>query len=144
MPHFQTSLMVRSRGEGLFDFTDQARAWVRECADQAGGIKAGLLTVFCRHTSASLIIQENADPNVRLDLVDFFNAMVPQSHSRYRHSEEGPDDMPAHIRSALTSASLSVPVADGRLLLGTWQAIYLFEHRSRGHAREVLLHLHGD
>lgn len=103
----------------------------------------GLLTVFIRHTSASLVIQENADPDVQTDLENFFEGLAPEDPARYRHSTEGPDDMPAHIRSALTQTHLSIPVADSRLLLGTWQGIYLFEHRSIPQTREVVLHLAG-
>jgi len=101
------------------------------------------LTLFVRHTSASLIIQENADPDVMCDLEDFFARIAPEGHGLYRHSAEGPDDMPAHIRAALTQTQLSIPVRDGRPALGTWQGIYLFEHRTRGHSRRVALHLIG-
>ena len=104
----------------------------------------GLLTVFCRHTSASLLIQENADPDVRTDLEAYFAAIAPEDPGRYIHGSEGPDDMPAHIRTALTQVSLSIPLAGGRLVLGTWQGIYLFEHRRRPHRREVALHLVGE
>ncbi len=102
----------------------------------------GLLTMFCRHTSASLLIQENADPTVRADLQAFFERIAPEG-SAYRHRTEGPDDMPAHLRTALTQTSLSIPVDEGRPLLGTWQGIYLFEHRARPHEREIVLHLIG-
>ena len=102
-----------------------------------------MLTVFCRHTSASLMIQENADPTVRADLAAFFDRIAPE-HARYAHDLEGPDDMPAHVRTALTQTSLAVPVDAGRMLLGTWQAIYLFEHRARPHEREIALHLLGE
>lgn len=107
------------------------------------GISDGLLTVFCRHTSCSLIVQENADPDVQRDLEDFLATLVPENPGRYRHGSEGPDDMPAHIRAALTLTSLSVPVAGGAPVLGTWQGIYLFEHRSRPHRRRLALHLIG-
>jgi secondary thiamine-phosphate synthase enzyme len=105
---------------------------------------AGLLTVFCRHTSASLLIQENAAPEVRDDLQAFFEQLAPEAPGRYAHDDEGPDDMPAHIRTALTQVQLSVPLIDGKLMLGTWQGIYLFEHRRRPHEREVALHLLGE
>ena len=107
-------------------------------------MKNGLLTVFCRHTSASLVIQENADPSVLHDLNDFFERAVADDLSLYRHTAEGADDMPAHIRSALTQSQLSIPVAQGRMALGTWQGIYLFEHRTHGHERSLALHLIGE
>lgn len=134
-----TVLQIKTYSQGLVEFTAQVQGWLRET-----GITAGLLTVFCRHTSASLTIQENADPDVVLDLNDYFAALVPQDHNNYRHSDEGPDDMPAHIKSALTDVSLSIPVAQGRAVLGTWQGIYLFEHRTRSHTREVVLQVIGD
>jgi secondary thiamine-phosphate synthase enzyme len=112
--------------------------WVGECA-----IDTGLLTVFVQHTSASLTIQENADPDVQYDLNEFFNRLVLEDNRLYRHTCEGPDDMPAHIRAALTLTQLSIPVADGRLALGTWQGVYLFEHRASSHRRSVVLHLLG-
>jgi len=108
------------------------------------GVETGLLTVFCRHTSASLTIQENADPDVLEDLQTFFTRLVREDPSLYRHTDEGPDDMPAHIRSALTDVQLSIPVFGGRLALGTWQAIYLFEHRTQPHTRGLVLHLLGE
>ena len=104
----------------------------------------GLLTVFCQHTSASLVIQENADPSVLLDLNDFFERVVDDDPSLYRHRAEGADDMPAHIRSALTQSQLSIPVTSGRMVLGTWQGIYIFEHRTRSHERTLALHLVGE
>ena len=106
-------------------------------------IETGLLTVFVQHTSASLAIQENADPDVVRDLADFFERLAPENDARYRHRDEGPDDMPAHIRSALTQTSLTIPVVDGRMALGTWQGIYLFEHRAAAHRRSVVLHVLG-
>ncbi len=106
-------------------------------------ISTGLLTVFCRHTSASLIIQENADPDVRTDLEAYFDAVAPEDPGRYVHGFEGPDDMPAHIRTALTASSLSIPIVDGAMVLGTWQGIYLFEHRVHPHRRQVVLHVIG-
>ncbi len=139
MAHAQTQLELTTQGQGLYEFTRDA---VGFCADS--GIKSGLLTVYCRHTSASLTIQENADPDVIHDLNTFFKRLVSEDPSLYRHTAEGPDDMPAHIRSALTDVSLSIPVTEGRPALGTWQGIYLFEHRARPHRRNVVLHLSGD
>lgn len=124
--------------KGLYDVTREARRWV---AGQ--GIGTGLLTVFCRHTSASLLIGENADPTVRADMERFFERIAPEG-APYEHDLEGPDDMPAHLRAALTQTSLAVPVEGGQMLLGTWQGIYLFEHRSRPHRREIVLHLIGE
>ncbi len=137
----QTLISLQTSGAGLYEFTDAAAHFVRE-ANHAG---PALLTVFVRHTSCSLLIQENADPDVRRDLDAFFARLVPPADDPAMdylvHRLEGPDDMPAHIKAALTAVSLSVPVADGRLLLGTWQGIYLFEHRAQPHSREVVLHL---
>lgn len=138
MIHAQTSITIATPGQGLTEFTGQAAAWLSE-----QDVSVGLLTVFCRHTSASLTIQENADPDVQRDLNDFFRRMVSDDTALYRHTAEGADDMPAHIRSALTDVSLSIPVNAGRMMLGTWQGIYLFEHRHRPHQREVVLHLAG-
>lgn len=131
-------LRLPTRRRGLVEITEQIRAWL-------GGqsITTGLLTVFCRHTSASLLIQENAAPEVRTDLETFFERIAPEEPGRYTHDDEGPDDMPAHLRTALTPVQLSIPVIEGRLALGTWQGVYLFEHRSRPHEREVALHLMG-
>tara|TARA_R110001592_G_scaffold64194_4_gene197447 strand:- start:23462 stop:23881 length:420 start_codon:yes stop_codon:yes gene_type:complete len=139
MRQAQHELGVATDGPGLYEIT-------RDVADWAGvqGMTAGLLTLFCRHTSASLTIQENADPDVCRDLEAFFERLVKEDPSLYRHTAEGPDDMPAHIRSALTSVQLSVPLAGGRVMLGTWQGIYLFEHRRQAHRRRVLLHLQGE
>ena len=134
----QDTITVRTSGQGLHEVTREIAAWV---AGQ--GIETGLLTVFCQHTSASLTIQENADPDVRHDLETFFQRLVSEDPALYRHTSEGADDMPAHIRGVLTDVSLSVPVSRGRLGLGTWQGIYLFEHRHRTHARRLLLHLAG-
>jgi secondary thiamine-phosphate synthase enzyme len=131
------SIAVTTPGRGLTDVTDLAAAFVAEQS-----IETGLLTIFCRHTSASLVIQENADPNVLRDLETFFRRIAPEG-DHYRHDDEGPDDMPGHIRSALTQTSLSIPVAGGRLVLGTWQAVYLYEHRAASHRRELVLHLIG-
>ena len=134
----QTELVIETRGQGLVEFTDRA-------ADVVRGGGTGLLTVFVRHTSCSLLIQENADPDVRRDLDAFLRRLVPPADApsmRYlTHTLEGPDDMPAHIKAALMQTSLGIPVADGRLMLGTWQGLYLFEHRDRPHRRRVILHL---
>ena len=131
-------LSVATRGRGLYDVPPDVAAWV---AGQA--VREGLLTLFLRHTSASLVVQENADPDVLRDLESFFAKLVPEAPGRYRHSSEGPDDMPAHIRAALTQTQLSIPVAEGRLALGTWQALYLYEHRVAPHTRRLALHLIG-
>jgi secondary thiamine-phosphate synthase enzyme len=136
--HYQQVLTLRSQGKSLHRFTDQVQAVVR-----ASGIVTGLCTVFLRHTSASLIIQENADPDVLVDLENFLAKLVPEDRS-YIHSTEGPDDMPAHIRTALTHTSETIPVMAGRLALGTWQGLYLWEHRARGSAREVVIHITGN
>ena len=139
MKQFTTRLEVASQGKGLYDFTAPVANWVRQCE-----LSTGLLTLFCQHTSASLTIQENADPDVIADLRDFFERIAPENDPRYRHTMEGPDDMPAHIRAALTQTQLSIPVVSGRPALGTWQGIYLFEHRSHRTRRSVVLHLIGD
>lgn len=139
MQQASTSLKVETDGPGLYDIGREVRDWAERQA-----VSHGLLTAFIRHTSASLVIQENADPDVLRDLQDFFARLAPHTAGLYRHDTEGPDDMPAHIRSALTQTSLSVPVADGRLALGTWQGLYLFEHRDRPHRREIMLHLIGE
>jgi secondary thiamine-phosphate synthase enzyme len=131
-------LSITTNGQDLVDFTDPMLRWVA-----AQRIDSGLLTIWCRHTSASLLVQENADPDVRADLVQFFHRVVPEN-AAYRHAAEGPDDMPAHIKAALTQTQLSIPVEHGRPVLGTWQGIYLFEHRSFSHKREVVLHLLGE
>ncbi len=140
----QTTLTIDTHGPGLTEFTAEAAAFVRRaCADS--GFTEGLLTLFVRHTSCSLVIQENADPDVRRDLDEFFRRLVPPADDPSMrwivHTTEGPDDMPAHIKAALTAVSLSIPVTRGRMVLGTWQGIYLFEHRHRPHRREVVLHL---
>ena len=132
-------VVVETRGKGLRDITAPIADWV---AMQA--MQTALLTIWCRHTSASLTVQENADPTVREDINRFFDALVPEGNGRYVHDDEGLDDMPAHLRSMLTQTQLSVPVADGAMVLGTWQGIYLFEHRMRPHRRELVLHLLGD
>ncbi|MGH6927356.1 MAG: secondary thiamine-phosphate synthase enzyme YjbQ [Dongiaceae bacterium] len=132
-------LHVPTTGRGLVDITSLAGRWL---AGQR--IATGLLTLFCRHTSASLLIQENADPDVRRDLEAFLERIAPEAPGRYAHGTEGPDDMPAHIRAALTQTQLAVPVAEGRMVLGTWQGLYLFEHRRAPQRREVALHLIGE
>jgi secondary thiamine-phosphate synthase enzyme len=132
-------LSVRTRGRGLVDITDEVRRWL-----DAQSLVTGLVTVFCTHTSASLLIQENASAAVRSDLEAFFDPLAPEDPGLYDHDDEGPDDMPAHLRTALTQVTLSIPIADGRLTLGTWQAIYLFEHRRRPHARRMALHVLGE
>ena len=138
MKQKQGTLRLPPASAGLHDITRQIADFVK-----ASDIADGLLTCFIRHTSASLVIQENADPDVLRDLEDYFAKIVPRSRE-YRHDAEGPDDMPSHIKSALTATTLSIPVRGGELALGTWQAIYLFEHRDAPHTREVLLHLIGE
>lgn len=133
-----TTLAFDTRGRALLDITRRVRDWT-----QAQGFREGLLTLFVRHTSASLLIQENADPEVQRDLERFFARLVPDGDALFRHTDEGPDDMPAHVRSALTATQLSIPLLQGRLALGTWQGIYLWEHRLRAHRREVAVHLLG-
>lgn len=132
-------LQIKTHGQGLVEITKPVSDWV-------GGqtVATGLLTLFCRHTSASLLIQENADPDVLADLDSFFRAIAPEDGARYIHQSEGLDDMPAHIRTALTQTQLAIPVASARLTLGTWQGIYLFEHRRAPHRREIVLHLVGE
>lgn len=136
----QEVLTIETRGQGLYEFTGDVNAFLREA--DAG---EGLLTVFVRHTSCSLLIQENADPDVQRDMTEFFRRLVPPSDDPSMrwivHTAEGPDDMPAHIKAALTQVSLGIPVTGGRAVLGTWQGVYLFEHRDRPHRRQVVLHL---
>jgi secondary thiamine-phosphate synthase enzyme len=139
MRQAKSTLMVRTDGQNLYDITARVQAWV---ADQ--GMEEGLLTLFLHHTSASLLIQENADPDVPYDLNDFFRRVVPEDMRHYRHTQEGPDDMPAHIRAALTTTDLAIPLTGGRMDLGRWQGIYLFEHRASPHERRLTLHLIGD
>ena len=131
----QESLSVQTSGQGLYELTQDVVDWT-----QAQKIETGLLTLYCRHTSASLVIQENADPDVMRDLESFFKKLVPEDLSLYRHTSEGADDMPAHIKGALTQTTLSIPISQGRLALGTWQGIYLFEHRVQPHSRQLILH----
>lgn len=136
----QKKITVATHGQGLYEFTSEAKGFVRE-----SGVSEGLLTVFVRHTSCSLLIQENADPDVRRDLSMFFSRLVPPSDDASMrwvvHTLEGPDDMPAHIKSALTAVSIGVPIGESRLALGTWQGLYLFEHRDQPHRREIVLHI---
>ena len=139
MKQATTQFAVHSSGRGLFEITAQLRDFLRQ-----SGIRTGLLTVFCRHTSASLLIQENADPDVRHDLEAYFSRLSPDGQPGWRHNNEGPDDMSGHIRSALTQTSVGIPVVDGDLVLGTWQGVFLWEHRTRAHRREVVLHLSGE
>ena len=134
-----STITIQTTGRGLVEITSQVRA-----ALAASGITNGLLTLFVRHTSASLLVQENADPDVRGDLERFFARLVKDGDPLFQHTEEGDDDMPAHVRAALTAVSLAVPVVEGRLGLGTWQGVYLWEHRKRGHAREVSVHVIGE
>jgi secondary thiamine-phosphate synthase enzyme len=133
------TMEIDTGGQGLVEITGEVERWV-----SAKGMSEGLLTLFCRHTSASLLIQENAAPAARADLERFFARIAPESASLYTHNDEGPDDMPAHIRAALTQVQLSIPLAAGRLALGTWQGIYLFEHRRAPHRRTIALHLIGE
>ncbi len=139
MKQFTHRLQVATRGKGLYPITREIESWT---GDQ--GIRTGLLTVFIQHTSASLTIQENADPDVVRDLDEFFERLVPENSKWFRHTTEGPDDMPAHIRSALTQTQLTIPLVNAKLALGTWQGIYVFEHRSSPLRRSIVLHLAGE
>lgn len=139
MKSVSETVRVATRGPGLYDFTAAARAVVRK-----SGVADGLATCFIRHTSASLVIQENADSDVLHDLENFMRRTVSRDPSNYRHTTEGPDDMPSHIRSALTATSLSIPIARGEMALGTWQALYVFEHRDHPHEREVVVQVMGN
>lgn len=130
-----TSLLISTRGQGLYDITRDLNKLVSEV-----NIDSGLCTVFVQHTSASLIIQENADPAVQDDLQNWLNRLVPENDSLYTHTDEGPDDMPAHIKSVLTATSIGIPIMQGRLVLGTWQGLYLWEHRQCGHQRRLAIH----
>jgi secondary thiamine-phosphate synthase enzyme len=132
------SLSIETRGKALHDITRAVRKVLAESA-----VQQGLLTLFVTHTSASLLIQENADPEVQRDLERFFKRLVPDGDPLFKHVDEGPDDMPAHVRSALTQTSIGVPVIDGKLVLGTWQGVYLYEHRDRPHSRTVVVHVLG-
>lgn len=133
------SIRIRTTGPKLYEFTNEVVRWLKET-----GIERGLLTVFVRHTSASLVIQENADPDVQRDLTAFFRRLVPDGDSLFVHTIEGPDDMPAHVKAALTPVSLSIPVQGEMPVLGTWQGIYLFEHRRAPHTRTIALHVIGE
>lgn len=139
MRQHQETLAIETRGQGLVEFTSDIDRIVR-----ASGVRTGLVHLFCRHTSASLLIQENADPDVQRDLLAFFKRLVPDGDPLFIHRAEGADDMPAHVKTALTQTTLTIPIAEGRLMLGTWQGIYLFEHRVRPHTRQVVVHILGD
>ncbi len=136
--HHQARLTIEGRGAGLTDITRRVASVVAEA-----GVRTGLATCFVKHTSASLVIQENADPDVQRDLEAFFRRLVPEGDPLYRHTAEGPDDMPAHVKAALTATSLGIPIAGGRMALGTWQGVYLWEHRRRPHRRQVVVHVSG-
>lgn len=136
---FSGLLSIRTHGRGLTDVTRQISSWIAE-----QGLFEGVLTVFIQHSSASLIIQENADPDVQLDLMDFFSKLAPDDPALYRHISEGSDDMPSHIRASLTDVSLTIPVNEGRMCLGTWQGIYVFEHRTSPHHRRLALNFMGE
>src|SRR5579883_397528 len=139
MKQFTRELSIQTNGKGLYPITREVVAWVQSC-----GLMNGLLTLFIQHTSASLLVQENADPDVQVDLKTFFNRLVPEDRNLYVHTIEGPDDMPAHIRAALTQTHLGVPLLAGRLALGTWQGLYVFEHRASPHKRSIAMHLLGE
>jgi secondary thiamine-phosphate synthase enzyme len=139
MHQFQQTLKLQTSGPGLLEFTDKIAQVIAD-----SGIATGLVHVFCRHTSASLLIQENADPDVQRDLVAFFKRLVPDGDPLFIHRAEGPDDMPAHVKTALTQTTLTIPIANGVLMLGTWQGVYLFEHRRRPHTRNVVVHVVGN
>jgi len=139
MKQFTHAVAIATGGKGLYDFTSEVAKWL-----QGLSVSTGLLTIFIQHTSASLTIQENADPDVILDLNDFFSRLAPEDNRLYRHTSEGPDDMPAHIRAALTQVQLSIPVVNGEMALGTWQGVYVFQHRAMPTRRRVVLHLLGD
>lgn len=139
MQQHLATIIIPTSGRGLVDITERVQEQVA-----ASGITHGLATLFVRHTSASLLIQENADPAVQYDLESFFARLVPDGDALFRHQDEGPDDMPAHVRTALTAVSLAIPVDGGALALGTWQGIHLWEHRKRGHRRELVVHVFGE
>jgi secondary thiamine-phosphate synthase enzyme len=139
MRQFMHVLQVRAERRGLTEITSEIRRWVSQQP-----ISTGMLTLFCRHTSASLLIQENAASAVRRDLEKYFDRIAPEGAGLYEHDDEGPDDMPAHLKTALTQVQLNVPVMGGRLMLGTWQGVYLFEHRSQVSTREIVMHLSGE
>ncbi len=135
----QDELVIPTRGRGFYEITEEVEAWLGQT-----GVRSGLLSLHLQHTSASLLVQENADPEVRRDLERFFARLVPDGDEMFRHTSEGEDDMPAHVRTALTAVNLGVPVTNGRLTLGTWQGVYLWEHRIGSHERRVALHLLGE
>jgi len=139
MSHHATTLSIRTPGRGLVEFTEDLRRWVK-----ATGVHTGLVTAYIRHTSAGLLIQENADPEVRRDLERYLARAVPDGDPLFEHTAEGPDDMPAHVRAMLTATTLSIPVVHGAPAFGTWQGIYVYEHRHRPHQREVVVHLSGE
>lgn len=133
------AVTVRTRGAGLYEITRELKGTI-----SASGVQSGLVTVFCRHTSCSLLVQENADPDVRADLQEFFSRLAPHGMAWVTHTTEGPDDMPAHIRAALTQTSISIPILSALAALGTWQGLYLFEHRAAPHERSVIFHVIGE
>ncbi len=139
MKQHARELVVETRGRGLVEITDTVATWLRST-----GVATGLLTLHVRHTSASLLVQENADPEVKRDLERFLARLVPDGDPLFEHDSEGPDDMPAHVRAALTATTLSIPVVDGEPALGTWQGIYLYEHRVRPHRRRIAAHVIGE
>jgi len=139
MKQFVKSIEIATRGKGLYGCTREVSEFIVHCQ-----IRTGLLTMFLQHTSASLLIQENADPDVQYDLADYFERLVPENDPIYRHTVEGPDDMPAHVRSALTNTQLSIPIIQGRMALGAWQGLYVFEHRSHPQRRSIALHVLGE
>jgi secondary thiamine-phosphate synthase enzyme len=139
MRHTQTTITVRTHGIGLTEITHEVAAWLHK-----QNVEMGQITIFCCHTSASLTIQENADPDVQIDLIEFFKRLVPEGAAYFKHTAEGSDDMPAHIKGALTDVSITIPITDAKMVLGIWQGIYLFEHRSRPHTRKLVLHFIGE
>lgn len=139
MPIFNTEFHVHTNGQGTFEISDYARNALQE-----SGLHNGLLTVFCRHTSCSLVLMENADPSARHDLEEYLNRLVPENDPHFTHTYEGPDDMPSHIKTALTRSSESIPFANGSLLLGTWQGIFLWEHRTAPHTRSIIVSIAGE
>lgn len=139
MRQHQETIRLQTRGQGLVEFTRDVAAMV-----SAAKIETGLVQLFCRHTSCSLLIQENADPEVPRDLLAFFRRLVPDGDPLFVHTSEGPDDMPAHVKAALTQTALSIPIASGRMLLGMWQGLFLFEHRGAPHTRHIVVHIVGE
>jgi secondary thiamine-phosphate synthase enzyme len=139
MKHYQSTIKIQTTGKLLYNITSKVQGAVKD-----SGISTGLCSLFLRHTSASLIIQENADPDVLLDLQNFFNKLVPEDNRSYIHSAEGPDDMPAHIRTALTHTSEQIPISYGKLVIGIWQGIFIWEHRQQSHVRELVVHIIGE